>query len=129
MRIGVASPFQQAGEGSVLPANEKRAHGEFRAEAAGEFILRIHGNFERVPAIVVLRVQPVIGHEADVREVKENGEAEIVCAGERWSERAEQHFDRAFVTCREMFAERLRQVLAALENGKRLQASERGILK
>ena len=76
VRIRVPCPFQQSGQGSLWPLDEEGAHGELRAEAAGQFILGGHGGLERIAPAVVCRAESIQGDEGHVGQVKEHPQPE-----------------------------------------------------
>ncbi len=74
----------------------------------------------------MLGIQPVVGNEANVRQLKEHSEPEILGGRKRRCERPEQDLDRILVARGKMFAERPRQVSAPVQNGQRLDPVQGG---
>ena len=89
MRIRIARPFHQPGDGAFWPRIQEWTHGKFRAEAARQFVLRRHRNLEVVEAELL--------HEGDVRKIKENAKAEFVGLAVRRRQRFQNHRDRLCV--------------------------------
>lgn len=122
MRIGVTGPDKKPSKGACRRADEKRANGKFRAEAAGEFVLEPHGRLERITATVVRDVVSINGGETNVRQIEKHAETKVVGFAQRRGERALQHRGGRGEVRRQTDVKRAGEVLPALHDGERIQS-------
>lgn len=122
VRIRILRPVEQAGQGSLGPADEEWAHRELGTESAGQFILGGHRGLKRIAPAVFRRVEAVQGDEGHMGQVEEYAQPEPLCARQRRGQRSGEDGDGVVVGRRQVPPQDACEVLAAPEDGQRPQA-------
>ena len=121
VRIWVPCPFQQSGQGALRPSDEERAHGELRAEAAGQFVLSRHRGLEGIAPPVLRGVESVQRDKGHMGQVEEHRQSEPLGARQRRGEGAGEDGDGVVVDRWQMPPKDACQVFAAPKDRQRGQ--------
>lgn len=121
MRIGVLCPFQQPCQRPLRPSDEERAHGELRAEAAGQFVLSRHRGLEGIAPPVLRGVESVQRDKGHMGQVEEHRQSEPLGARQRRGEGAGEDGDGVVVDRWQMPPKDACQVFAAPKDRQRGQ--------